>query len=177
MHILRCTENHINELIAVTKQSFYDAFEKTTDPTNFKEYVKKAFDPTAVLEELQHTESVFYFLQTDDNRTVGYVKLRWDRSEEFFPKEKALELQRIYLLEPHWNKGYGKILLDFSETYARKNGFEWIYLIVWFQNYGAIKFYEREGWHIFGSKDFQFGNEIHHDHALRKSLIRYPYND
>ena len=170
MKIILCTENHLAELIQVAKQSFYDAFEKNSDPTNFKEYVAKAFEPSAVLEELKHPESVFYFLQTDDNETVGYVKLRWDRSEEFFPTEKALELQRIYLLKKHWNKGFGKILLDFSETYALENSFDWIYLIVWFQNKGAIKFYEREGWAIFGSKDFQFGNEIHHDYALRKKI-------
>jgi diamine N-acetyltransferase len=170
MKIIRCTESNLQELIEVAKQSFFDAFEKSSDPSNFKEYVRKAFEPAAVLEELQNPQSIFYFLKTDNNETVGYVKLRWDRSEEFFPTEKALELQRIYLLQQHWNKGYGKILLDFSETYGRENSFEWIYLIVWHQNYGAIKFYEREGWAIFGSKNFQFGNEIHHDHALRKSL-------
>ena len=170
MKIIRCTENHLEELVHVAKQSFIDAFEKNTDPENFQAYVSKAFVPSLVLEELRNSESVFYIFQTDENETVGYVKLRWDRSEEFFPTEKALELQRIYLLEKFWNKGLGKALLGFSETYARDNGFAWIYLIVWFQNHGAIKFYEREGWHIFGNKDFQFGNEIHHDFALRKKI-------
>ena len=171
MKIILCTENHLDELVHVAKQSFIDAFEKQTEPSNFQAYITKAFEPSAVLDELQKPQSVFFFLQTEENETVGYVKLRWDRSEEFFPSDKALELQRIYLLEKHWNKGFGKTLLNFSETYARENGFDWIYLIVWFQNHGAIKFYEREGWSIFGHKDFQFGNEIHHDFALRKSLL------
>ena len=170
MKIVKCTENQLDELILVAKQSFIEAFEKNSDPDNFKVYVNKAFTREAVLEELQNAESVFYFLQTAEGENVGYVKLRWDRSDEFFKTERALELQRIYLLETHWNKGFGKILLDFSETYALENGFEWIYLIVWHQNFGAIKFYERQGWAVFGSKDFQFGNEIHHDHALRKKL-------
>jgi diamine N-acetyltransferase len=171
MKIIHCTENHLDELIKVAKQSFIDAFEKQTEPDNFQDYVSKAFEPAAVLAELKHPQSIFFFLQTDDGETAGYLKLRWDRSEEFFPTENAIELQRIYLLEKFWNKGFGKILLDFSESYGREHGFEWIYLIVWFQNNGAIKFYEREGWTIFGNKDFQFGNEIHHDFALRKSLL------
>ena len=171
MKIIHCTEEHFDELLFVAKQSFIDAFEKQTEPNNFQEYVHKAFEPSAVLAELQHQESIFFFLQTDDGETAGYLKLRWDRSEEFFPTERATELQRIYLLEKYWNKGLGKILLDFSESYSREQGFEWIYLIVWFKNQGAIKFYEREGWAVFGNKDFQFGNEIHHDYALRKKLI------
>ncbi len=171
MKIIRCTENHLEELGLVAKQSFIDAFEKQSNPDNFKAYVSKSFTKEVVLEEFQNPESVFYFLQTDEGETTGYVKLRWDRSEEFFPTEKALELQRIYLLEPYWNKGFGKILLDFAESFAHENGFEWIYLIVWFENKGAIKFYEREGWSIFGHKDFQFGNEIHHDYALRKKIV------
>lgn len=170
MKIIHCTENHLDELIQVAKQSFIDAFEKQTDPDSFQDYVSKTFEPTAVLAELTHPQSIFFFLQTDDGETAGYLKLRWDRSEEFFPTEKAIELQRIYLLEKFWNKGFGKILLDFSESYSREQGFEWIYLIVWFQNHGAIKFYEREGWTIFGNKDFQFGNEIHHDFALKKKV-------
>lgn len=170
MKIIQCTESHLEELIFVAKQSFIDAFEKQTEPSNFQAYMSKAFTTEGVLEELQHPESVFFFLQTDEGETTGYVKLRWDRSEEFFPTEKAIELQRIYLLEAHWNKGLGKTLLDFTESYGREKGFAWIYLIVWFQNHGAIKFYEREGWSIFANKDFPFGNEIHHDFVLRKKL-------
>lgn len=170
MEIIRCTEQQLDDLIHVAKQSFIDAFEKQTDPENFNAYVSKAFTPSVMLAELTDPETAFFFLKTDDNETAGYLKLRWDRSEEFFPNEKALELQRIYLLEKFWNKGLGKVLLDFSENFGRDNNFIWIYLIVWFKNHGAIKFYEREGWHVFGNKDFQFGNEIHHDFALRKKL-------
>jgi GNAT superfamily N-acetyltransferase len=84
-----------------------------------------------------------------------------------FGETPALELQRIYLLAQYWNKGHGKTLLDFAKTWAKEQNFEWIWLIVWFKNDGAIRFYQREGWEIFGRKDFLFGNEIHHDFAFR----------
>jgi diamine N-acetyltransferase len=170
MTIIKCQTDDAAELLTVARQSFMDAFEKVSNPDNFKTYIAKAFTPSVVAEELAHSESVFYFMKNDDNETVGYIKLRWDASEEFFPNEKALQLQRIYLLEKHWNKGYGKVLLDFCENYARQNAYEWIWLIVWFENHGAIRFYEREGWEKFGHKDFPFGNEIHRDFALRKKL-------
>jgi diamine N-acetyltransferase len=126
MTLIRCDETHLSTLLSVAKQSFIDAFEKDSNPENFKLYVAKAFTDEVMLEELQHPKSVFYALNTENTEggdMTGYVKLRWDRSEEFFPNEKAIELQRIYLLAQFWNKGYGKTLLDFSENYAREQGF------------------------------------------------------
>ncbi len=170
MTIKKCTQKDLTELIQIAKQSFIEAFEKVSNPDSFKTYVETAFQPEILRGELRDKQSVFYFLINDDNETVGYAKMRWDRSDEFFPTDKAIELQRIYFLEKHWNKGYGKVLLEFCENYGRKNGFVWIWLVVWLENHGAIRFYEREGWEKFGRKSFQFGNEIHNDFVLRKRL-------
>ena len=172
MTINPLNESHLALLLPVAKQSFIDAFEAQSDPENFKVYVANAFTEEAVLEELQHSKSVFFSLDTEGGEMTGYVKMRWDRSEEFFPNgEKAVELQRIYLLKEFWNQGLGKTLLDFSENYAREQGFEWIYLVVWLENQGAIRFYERYGWEKFARKNFKFGNEIHHDFVLRKKVF------
>ena len=171
MTIIRCNETHLGEYERVARQSFIDAFEKVSEPESFKLYVASAFLPEVLRGDLVSEKAAVYFLKTNEGDTAGYIKLRWDRSDEFFPTEKALELQRIYLLEKYWYKGYGKALLDFSEYFGRENGFLWIWLLVWSENHGAIRFYERAGWEQFAVKDFPFGNEIHHDPALRKSLI------
>jgi diamine N-acetyltransferase len=168
--IIRCTEKDLKELLKISKQCFIDAFEKVSNPDNFKKYVKTAFQPKILRGELLDEKSAFYFIKTDAGETAGYLKMRWDRSEDFFPDEKALELQRIYFLEPFWGQGLGKTLLSFAENFGHDKGFKWIYLIVWCENHKAIKFYEREGWTLFGRKDFQFGDEIHHDFALRKEV-------
>ena len=170
MHIIPCNETHLDEYQFVARQSFIDAFEKASEPESFKLYVETAFLPDVLRGELLDEKIAIYFIKTRDGDTAGYVKLRWDRSEEFFTNEKALELQRIYLLEKYWGKGLGKILLDYCEKYGLEHDFTWIWLVVWSENYGAIRFYEREGWAKFAFKDFQFGNEIHHDPVLRKYL-------
>ena len=170
MKIIRCNESHLEEYQYVARQSFIDAFEKVSEPESFKTYISTAFLPDILRGELMDEKIAIYFLQNDENETVGYVKLRWDRSEEFFPNESALELQRIYLLEQFWSKGYGKIILDFSEKYAFEHNFTWIWLVVWSENHGAIRFYERNGWEKFARKDFMFGEEVHHDWVLRKRL-------
>ena len=170
MHIIRCNETHLDEYQMVARQSFIDAFEKVSEPESFKKYTETAFLPDVLRDDLLDAQTAIYLLKMRDGETAGYVKLRWDRSEEFFPNEKAIELQRIYLLESYWGKGLGKILLDYCEKYGKEHDFTWIWLIVWSENYDAIRFYEREGWEKFAQKDFQFGNEIHHDPVLRKFL-------
>ena len=170
MHIIRCNETHLDEYQMVARQSFIDAFEKVSEPESFKKYTETAFLPDVLRGDLLDAQTAIYLLKMRDGETAGYVKLRWDRSEEFFPNEKAIELQRIYLLESYWGKGLGKILLDYCEKYGKEHDFTWIWLVVWSENYDAIRFYEREGWEKFAQKDFQFGNEIHHDPVFRKYL-------
>jgi diamine N-acetyltransferase len=168
--IVLCNAGHRDELLVVAKRSFIEAFEQSSDPENFKLYVAQAFDPSVVAEELAHSESVFFMFKNAENENVGYIKMRWDRSTEFFATEKSLELQRIYVLEKYWYQGYGKILLDYAEHYAAQGDYSWIYLVVWFQNDVAIRFYERHKWQTFAKKDFKFGNEIHHDIVMKKRI-------
>jgi diamine N-acetyltransferase len=168
--IVKCDASHRDELLALAKESFIQAFEKSSDPDNFKLYVAQAFTPSVLAEELAHPQTVFFMLQTPEKENVGYLKMRWDRGSEIFPHEKSIELQRIYVLEKFWHQGYGKVLLDYAESYASNAAYTWIYLVVWFQNDTAIRFYERNYWKQFAKKDFQFGNEIHHDIVMKKNI-------
>lgn len=170
LYIFPINETYLEELVWLSRQTFSDAFEAQTDPENYKIYVENNLNTEVLRGELSAAKTQFFFAQTQEGETVGYLKLRWDRSAETFGDTPALELQRIYILGKHWNKGYGKILLDFSKEWAKLKNFAWIWLIVWFKNEGAIRFYQREGWEIFGRKDFQFGHEIHHDYAFRISI-------
>ena len=167
-----CTLADAEDLLAVSFQTFEEAFKAVNDPENYELYVKKSFTLEVMQEELAYDKNIFFFLKENGtNNIIGYLKLRWDRSEEFFSEPgTALELQRIYIKKAYWNKGCGKILLDFSETFARHQGYTWIWLVVFYKNEKAVRFYEREGWETFGRKDFPFGNEIHHDYAMRKKL-------
>ena len=168
--IIKCDASHLDELLALAKQTFIEAFEKVSDPENFKLYVADNFTPSVLAEELAHPETSFYLMRTRENENVGYIKLRWDRGKVFFPHHRSIELQRIYVLEKFWHQGYGKELLRFAEDHASRADYHWIYLVVWCENADAIKFYERNYWKQFAKKDFQFGNEIHHDVVMKKNI-------
>lgn len=168
--IIECNASHLDELLSLAKQTFIEAFEKVSDPDNFKLYVANTFTPSVLAEEFANSEARFFLIRTGEGENVGYIKLRWDRGKEFFPYHRSIELQRIYVLEKFWHQGYGKELLWFAENYASRHDFHWIYLVVWFENTAAIEFYERHYWEKFATKDFQFGNEIHHDVVMKKNI-------
>lgn len=88
MQIIRSNENHLDEYKFVARQSFIDAFERASEPESFKLCVETAFLPDVLRRDLLDTQTAVYFLKILDGDTAGYVKLRWDRSEEFFKMKK-----------------------------------------------------------------------------------------
>ena len=171
-HFQICSPSDSLELRDVAFQTFEEAYKDINDPVNYALYIKKSFSLAAIQAELAEPKSVFFFLREDStNEIIGYLKLRSDRSEEFFPSEPALELQRIYIKKAFWRQGYGKILLDYAENYARENSFKWLWLVVYNKNESAIRFYTRESYEIFANKAFSFGDEIHDDFAMRKMIL------
>lgn len=169
--IRQCTANDWQKLLDVSKQTFEDAFKAQTDPVNYNAYTSTAFLPEKIKEELADPKAIFYFLLDNTTAQVaGYLKMRWDRSEEFFGTTPAIEIQRIYFYKNSWGKGYGKTLLEFAENWGRENNYAFAWLVVWFKNTGAMRFYEREGWETFARKNFQFGSVVHNDYVFRKQL-------
>jgi diamine N-acetyltransferase len=164
---------YLHQLLAVSRQTFYDAFEKPSDPDNFKRYVAKAFLPEVLLAEMNDPMNAFFLVKiAATNETCGYIKLRWDRGENLFgdTAPETLEIQRIYLLQAFWRKGLGKTMLRFCEDFARKMGKNCVWLVVWEKNDDGVRFYEREGYEKFDRVNFPFGDEIHFDFAMRRYL-------
>ncbi len=168
---IKPVESHqLDELVELSRQTFIDGFKEASNPENFDIYVRDNLNLQVLSDELSASKTRFFFAYDAENELVGYLKMRWDRSTDFFADGDAVELQRIYFLKAHWSKGYGSELLHFAENFARMQGKTWIYLIVWLENKGAIRFYERENYEYFARKNFQFGEEIHYDFAYRKNL-------
>jgi ribosomal protein S18 acetylase RimI-like enzyme len=167
MEIIQCTINDWEICQKIARQTFFETYEKGTDAKDLEKYMTENFSTDAIKEELTSSSCAVFMLK--DKAIVGYIKLRWDTTHELLDAN-AIELQRIYVLNEYQGKGYGKMLIEHAEQYARNHGFEWIWLCVWYENHGAIRFYERSGWEKFGDKQFKFGDHVYLDPVLRKKL-------
>lgn len=169
MEMIKATIDDLLVYKAVASETFYDAYVKDTDPSDLQKYMSENFTDEMLREELNDPHGVIFFLKNAGENILGYIKLRWNTSHLLLTGW-AIELQRIYVLKEFYNKGYGKVLIDFAEQYGRQHGYEWIWLCVWAENHGAIRFYERAGWEKFGMTKFKFGDTIYDDPVFKKRL-------
>ncbi|MDB5153334.1 MAG: family N-acetyltransferase [Mucilaginibacter sp.] len=168
--IKRIRPSDIDELLSLSKKTFYDAFEHVNNPDDFKAYTAIAFHPDKVLSEVNNPHSSFYFALIDDEK-VGYIKLNYSSAQTEFRDENAVEVERIYVLANQQGKRIGKQMIDFAISKAIKDKLQYIWLGVWEHNHSAIHFYEREGFKQFSSHEFWVGNDKQIDLLMKKELV------
>ena len=100
---------------------------------------------------------------------MGYARLRAAVAPGITPPVE-LEVERLYVLPDATNGGVGSALLGTCITEAAERGAAAVWLGVWSENPGAIRFYRRHGFVEAGTKEFVLGRERHRDLVLVREL-------
>src|SRR5437879_10767164 len=109
--------SNLDELLSLSKKTFYDAFEHVNNPDDFEVYTSVAFTHDRLLAELTNPHSAFYFALIDEEK-VGYIKLNYSSAQTEFQDENAVEVERIYVLASQQGKRIGKQMIDFAISKA-----------------------------------------------------------
>jgi ribosomal protein S18 acetylase RimI-like enzyme len=165
----KCTIKDLNILVDISRNTFIHAFEKQNHPEDFWDYINKAFNENAIVEQLLNINSEFYFVYLK-NVLVGYFKLNKNEAQTEQFAKRSIELERIYVINEFQNQGIGRHILkkviDLSKTYKAT----FIWLGVWQENKGAVRFYQTFGFKIFGSHPYYIGKDKQTDWLMKKSL-------
>ncbi len=165
----KCTIKDIKQLTKVSWDTFYDSYKANNDPHNFKTFLDNKFSEERLLEELNNQNCHFYFLHVNNN-LVGYFKLNErDAQTETFD-ESTIELERIYVLKEFQGMGYGKLMIQKAIALSKEAGVDLLWLGVWKINENAVRFYQREGFKIFGTHIYVVGNEDQEDWVMKYHL-------
>jgi diamine N-acetyltransferase len=167
--IKRVGASDVDDLLTLSKKTFYDAFEHLNNPEDFEAYASKAFTREQLLSEIENPDSEFYFAVLDDE-AVGYIKLNYRTAQAEFRDPAAVEVSRIYVLASQQGKQIGQQLLDFAIKKAVEDKLQYVWLGVWEHNYNAARFYERCGFVKFSSHTFVLGND-HQTDILMKLVL------
>lgn len=151
------------------EHTFRVAFEATNDPVFFKQYCDEAFSLEQIVGELAAPQSEFWFAFLDDE-LAAYLKLNFDQHAVALQSEKTVQVERLYILAKFQNQRLGARLLRLAEERAQKAGAEWLWLSVWQQNPPALRFYERNGYEIFGTEIFEVGDDPQVDWLVKKRV-------
>lgn len=167
--IKRVLTDDIDALVAISQKTFFDAFLHLNNPDDMEAHAGSALSADKLLSEINNTNSAFYFALLDDV-VVGYIKINYSTAQTEFQDAESAEVQRIYVSAEQQGKQIGKQLLDFATALGNEQHLKFIWLGVWEHNHNAIRFYENNGFKLFGSHDFMLGSDKQTDLLLRKEL-------
>jgi len=167
--IQKVTLENIDQLQQIGRQTFFETFSSGNTEENMKKYLDEELSITKLTTELNDNNAEFYFAK-DVEKVIGYLKLNFGQSQTELQDDKALEIERIYVLKEYHGKSVGQILYDKAIQIARKKSAEYVWLGVWEENSRAINFYKKNGFVEFDKHVFKLGNDEQTDIMMKVKL-------
>jgi len=169
IYIENVTLNNIHQLQKIGRQTFYETFSAGNTEENMTKYLEDGFSIEKLTSELNDKNSEFYFAKLD-NIVIGYLKLNFGQSQTELQDDKALEIERIYVLKEFHGKNVGQLLYNKAIQIARQKKADYVWLGVWEENPRAINFYKKNGFVEFDKHVFKLGNDEQTDIMMKLKL-------
>jgi ribosomal protein S18 acetylase RimI-like enzyme len=149
----------LKSLHTVSVQTFKETFEDQNTQEDMSQYVNDQLSLDQLSKELSDPNTSFY-LAFCGNELVGYLKLNFEEAQkETVLEGKAFEIQRIYILKAHQNKGIGSQLFEKAVEIGKAKAYRQLWLGVWEFNHKALEFYKKKGLKPFDSHVFLLGTD------------------
>jgi len=172
LNIRKATFEDTELLLAIGRQTFFEKFTENNSKENMLQYASEAYTLEKIAGEVNDPNSQFY-LASLNNQTVGYLKINFGEAQTELQDPEALELERIYVLKEFQGRKFGQQLFDKTLEIAKQAKRNYLWLGVWEENTGAIKFYEKNGLKAFSKHVFMLGNDAQTD-IMMKLDLNYP---
>ena len=153
----------------IARQTFEESFSAGNTAENMAQYLNERFSKARLAEELSNSESRFYFALLD-GQVIGYLKLNTGKAQTELEDEKALEIERIYVLGALQGKKVGQLLYEKAMEVAEELHAAYVWLGVWEENRRAIEFYRKHGFVDFDRHIFKLGEDEQTDILMKKHL-------
>ena len=169
IEIKRVALSDIRRLQEVGRQTFFETFSAGNTEENMKKYLEEGFTEEKLNNELTNPDPEFYFAETN-GKVIGYLKLNFGQSQTELQDDKALEIERIYVLKHFHGKKVGQLLYRKAMEIATQMNAEYVWLGVWEENPRAINFYKKNGFVEFDNHIFKLGSDEQTDIMMKLQL-------
>jgi ribosomal protein S18 acetylase RimI-like enzyme len=167
--IKRTTTNDIDQLQKIGVQTFFETFSTWNTEENLKKYLDDGFSFDKLTSELANRNSEFYFASLDD-KVIGYLKINFGQAQTELQDDKAIEIERIYVLKDFHGKNVGQLLYSKAIQVSIQKNAKYVWLGVWEENSRAINFYKKNGFVEFDKHIFKLGEEEQTDIMMKLKL-------
>ena len=169
INIEKVTPTRIDQLQKISRQTFFETFSAANTEQNMTKYLEEELSIDKLTRELTNKDSEFYFA-TLDTDVIGYLKLNFGQSQTELKDDKAIEIERIYVLKKFHGKKVGQLLYEKVIEIARQINTGYIWLGVWEKNSRAINFYKKNGFVEFDKHIFKLGADEQTDIMMKLQL-------
>ncbi|MBK8723785.1 MAG: GNAT family N-acetyltransferase [Saprospiraceae bacterium] len=165
------TKKEVLQLQKIGRQTFIETFSDVNTPENMQLYLEERFSIEKLTAELMDKNASFYFSKLN-SQAIGYLKINIGSAQTELKDEKALEIERIYVLKEFHGLKVGQFLFDHAVQIAKRIVWNIFWLGVWEENKKAINFYKKNGFTAFDKHQFVLGNETQTD-IMMKFILNY----
>ena len=166
IRIRKVTHSDLDILQKIGEQTFKDTFAADNDPEDMRIYLKKELSRKKISSELANPNSEFYFALFQEE-VIGYLKVNFGTAQTEVKDDKALEIERIYVVKEYLGKKVGQLLYEKALILARQRDLKFVWLGVWEKNYRAIQFYKKNRFIGFDRHIFRLGNDEQTDIMMK----------
>jgi ribosomal protein S18 acetylase RimI-like enzyme len=167
--IKKVTPDEIDLLQNIGRQTFWETFAADNSAENMQKYLEEGFSFEKLMVELLDKNAVFYFAWIN-KKVIGYLKLNFGTSQTELKDDKAVEIERIYVLKEFHGKKVGQVLYEKAIQVAKQASAAYVWLGVWEKNSRAIRFYQKNGFVAFDKHIFKLGDEEQTDIMMKLQL-------
>ena len=169
IEITKIDLNEIEQLQIIGKQTFFETFAEGNSEENMKKYLEESFTIELLKTELTNPNSEFYFARMDNN-VIGYLKINFGNAQTELKNNKAIEIERIYVLKEFHGKNAGQVLFEKAFEIAKQLNADYLWLGVWEENPRAINFYKKNGFVEFDKHVFKLGDDEQTDIMMKLQI-------
>ena len=169
MQIRKLDITDLENLQKISILTFRETFEEVNSEEDMQKYLDENLSLERLKNELENQNSEFYFAE-NNGEILGYLKLNFKDAQTEKVEENHFEIERIYVLKAFLGQKIVQILFDKAIEIGREKNLEYVWLGVWEENHRAIKFYEKNGFKIFGKHDFVLGKDVQTDLLMKLKL-------
>lgn len=167
--LTQVTLSDLKTLQQISKETFVETFAALNTKENMQKYLDEALSLEKLSAELISPHVLFYFACLGD-KIIGYLKLNFGGAQTELHDDRAMEIERIYVLKEFHGKKVAQLLFEKSLQEARSRNMNYIWLGVWEKNERAINFYKKTGFYEFDKHIFKLGNEEQTDIMMKLDL-------
>jgi ribosomal protein S18 acetylase RimI-like enzyme len=161
--------DEIQDLQRIGKLTFSETFSASNTEKDMNKYLQENFSLERISKEWNDKNSQFYFAK-EGEKILGYLKLNFGESQTELKDQRALEIERIYVLKEFHGKKVGQVLFEKALEIAEEKNVDYVWLGVWEENPRAINFYKKNGFQEFDKHIFKLGNDEQTDLLMKLKL-------